>query len=110
VAKENQPQGARAYAAFLAATRQERAGDMWDMIFANQDRHTEEGLRSMATQLDLDLTAFMLAFQTRDADLAIAHDAEEAARIGVASGPALVVNGRTLKDVTTLTDLKAIVD
>jgi protein-disulfide isomerase len=110
LATETQVQSPRAYSAVLAAAQQGRPWDMWDMVFANQDRLSEEGLRSMALQLGLDGNQFILAFQSGNADAAVAGDAEEAASLSITAGPAIVVGGRKLKDVTTLTQLKAFVD
>jgi protein-disulfide isomerase len=110
LAAETQVQSPRAYAAVLAAAQQGRTWDMWDMVFANQDRLSEAGLRSMAAQLGLDGNQFILAFQSTNVDAAALGDAEVAANLGITAGPAIVVGDRKLKGVSTLTQLKAIVD
>jgi protein-disulfide isomerase len=98
------------YSAVLAAAEQERGWEMWDMVFANQDRLARDGLMSMARQLQLDETLFTAALDDGTVESVVTADLEAATREGIAGGPALIVNGKRMSDAVRLEELKAIVE
>ncbi len=109
-ARDDQQQSPRVYAAVLAAAQQKKGWEMWDLVFANQDRLSDHDLAAMGEQLGLDPAPIAAAVQGGMAAAASAADREEGARQEIAVVPALVLNGRKLTGVTTLTELRAAVE
>jgi len=102
----DQPASRAAYAALAAAAAQRHGWPMFDMMLANQDRLTDDGLRSMAAQLGLDVGAFGERLRSAYLDPAFDADRDEAVRLGIAAGPAIVIAGALVRGAPTLEDVK----
>jgi protein-disulfide isomerase len=98
------------YSAVLAAAGQQRGWEMWDMVFANQDRRTREGLMLMARQLRLDEQRFAEALDNGKVESVSAGDREAAGEQGIEAGPVLTVNGKKLSGEVRFEELKALVE
>lgn len=95
----------RAYRAVLAAARQGRGWQMLGLVSANGERLEDAGLRSMAAQLDLDLTRFGADRESPEAYGVAERDSQEAATLKLDAAPAVFLNGARLSGPYTFDSL-----
>jgi len=107
-AAEDHTRSPLAYRSVLAAARQGRGWDMLDMACANTDRLDDAGLRSMATQLRLDVGRFAADAVASDVTQVLDSDEQEAKNLKLETGPVMFVNGTRFGGVFTYDGLVAV--
>jgi protein-disulfide isomerase len=86
-----------AAAAFLAASRQNKAWEMHDLLFKNRKALSDADLESYAEQIGLDLAKFKEDLSDPKIAEQIAADKAEAKAAGATGTPAFFINGRPLR-------------
>ncbi len=92
------PESYKAAEAAACALDQDRFWDYHSTIYANhsgenQGAYSDDRLRTMAEELDLDMDAFRECFDNREHEETIINSYEEGSALGVNSTPTLVLNG-----------------
>ena len=83
-----------AHRAAVAAHRQGKFWEMYDLLFASQDRLDRENLLAYAQALGLDLKSFEEALASPESTQVVSADMSQAGRVGIEGVPAFFVNGR----------------
>lgn len=82
--------------AALAADRQGKFWDYYDMIYENFRTLNEDALKQFAMALNLDMNRFNKDRTSSEITSLINRDIREGSRIGVRGTPTLFVNGKRL--------------
>jgi len=101
---------ALAHEAAVAAGAQGKFWEMHDLLFANQDKLTENDLLQYARQLQLDIAEFQDALRSHTYRGVVDADVEEARALGVAGTPTFFVNGKKLVGTQTAEAFQSAVD
>ncbi len=91
------PEAHEAALAALAAEKQERAWEMYDLLFKNTRRLEQDLYLVLAQQLNLDMSGFERIRRSLWALERLSHDEKAAVRAGVNGVPAFFLNGRPMK-------------
>ena len=99
-----------AHEAALAAGEQGKFFEMYQLIYANQNRLTRDDLVEHARELGLDVARFSKALDERNLRSQVVRDVLEGRRLGVFATPTLFVNGHRVMGAKVLPELRAIVE
>jgi protein-disulfide isomerase len=91
---------ARAAVAALAAERQGKFWEFYDLLFANANGLNQKKIEELAENLDLDLEKFKNDMRDPRMLAKIQQDMSEGAVAGVRLPPAVFVNGRKVRELT----------
>jgi protein-disulfide isomerase len=92
-----------------AAGKQGKYWEMHDLLFANQEKLSEELFPQLAQQLGLDMTVFAKDYNDPAVAAKIQSDVTDGNRIGISATPTFFLNGKKL-ELTNFNDLKTAVD
>ena len=109
VAAEEDAAAVLVHRAALAAAAQSRFWEMAQLLFANQQRHARGDLIAMAGQLRLNLHRFAAELDAAAADGILAADRVRAAKLGIETAPAYIINGKLTAEPQTLAELEALI-
>jgi len=104
------PNAQRAAEASLCADAQGRFWDMHDLLFQNQNNLRDEDLKSRASQLGLNMTAFNSCFDTKRFGGKVNEDVRAGSAAGVEGTPAMFVNGRFLYGSRSAEEISQVID
>src|SRR5262249_15232850 len=90
-----------AHEAAVAAGAQGKFWEMHDLLFANQERLSENDLLQYAKQLQLDIPDFQNALRSHSYRGVVDADVDEARGLGVTGTPTFFINGKRLVGVQT---------
>ncbi len=102
---DQHPYGMKAAHAAEAAGAQGKFWEMYDMLFANQEKFSDELFSKLATELKLDMNAFTLTATDSAISESIRKDRAYGLTIGVNSTPTFFLNGQKL-ELSTFQELK----
>jgi protein-disulfide isomerase len=104
------PNAQRAAKASLCAAAQNRFWEMHDLLFRNQDNLKEEGIKSRAKDLNLNIDAFNSCLDSARINTMIHDDIRAGSVAGVDGTPALFINGRFLGGARSDDEIDAIIE
>jgi protein-disulfide isomerase len=96
--------------AFLAAHRQNKAWEMHDKLFANQQALTPADFDKYAKELSLNLPKFKKDLEDPALEKMVAEDQALAGSVGADGTPTFFINGRELSGAQPLPSFTAIID
>ena len=96
--------------AFLAAQEQGKGEAMHAFLFAHPDARDDEGLRSAAETVGLDVAAFEASRRGEKTESALRHAETLAGTVGADGTPIFFVNGRRLVGARPVEAFRALVD
>jgi protein-disulfide isomerase len=96
--------------AFLAAHRQNKAWEMHDKLFENQQALTAPDLEKYAKELSLNLPKFKKDLEDPALEKMVADDQALAGSVGADGTPTFFINGRELSGAQPLPSFTAIID
>ncbi len=107
---DQHPFGMKAAIAAEAANRQGKFWEMYDLLFANQEKFSDSIFTDLAKQLNLDMDKFTKDLADNTIKQKIEQDRSYGSQIGVNATPTFYLNGKKL-NLTSFDDLKnAVVD
>jgi protein-disulfide isomerase len=92
-----------------AAGKQGKYWEMYDLLFANQDKFSEELFPQLAQQLGLDMTVYAKDYNDPSVAAKIQSDIADGNRFGINATPTFFLNGKKL-ELNNFNDLKTAVD
>jgi protein-disulfide isomerase len=107
--KRKHPFAGRAAVAALAAERQGKFWDFYDLLFANYQGLDQKKIEELAEKLGMDLEQFKKDMRDSRLLAKIRQDMSEGAAAGVRMPPAVFVNGRMVR-IPTLGSIQAAID
>jgi protein-disulfide isomerase len=99
-----------AHEAALAAGDQGKFWEMYDLLFAGQDKLTREDLIAKAQQLKLDMPRFVKDLDSRRFKPVVEADRQEGNRLGVDGTPFFFINGHAISGASDLAAYKELID
>lgn len=84
--------------AALAANKQGKFWELHDQLYENYNRLSEQKIREIAQQVDLDMEKFDKDMKDPKLKAMVERDFQEGARAGVRGIPTIFVNGRQLRN------------
>jgi len=106
---DQHPMSHQAARAAEAAGKQGKYWEMFDLLFANQEKLSEELFPQLAQQLGLDMAAFEKDYTDPVISTKIQNDRTDGNRFGINSTPTFFLNGKKL-ELTSFADLKTAVE
>jgi protein-disulfide isomerase len=103
------PFAQKAAEAAEAAEAQGKFWEMFDLLFANQDKLSDSLFTELAAQLKLDTTVFTADLSSGKYRESVLADLREGNRLGINATPTFFLNGRKL-DLSSYADLKTAVE
>ncbi len=104
------PHAQHAAQAAVCAQGQGKFWEMHDLMFAQQSKLDDEGLKQMAQQLGLNTAQFAECLDSAKAREAVQQDADAAAQLSISGTPASFVNGRYLNGAVSAEELTALIE
>ncbi len=106
-----QQESAEAAAAAHAAGNQEKFWEMYDLLYQNQRRFTEDNIfEELARELNLDIETFHSDRQSPAVIQQVDDEAAAGSSIGVRGTPAYVINGEFHTGAQPIANFRAIID
>lgn len=102
---DQHPMAFKTAVAAEAAGEQGKFWEMYDLLFANQDKLSDETIISLAEQLNLRMEAFKKDLQRSDIREKVERDKAYGVQIGINSTPTFFLNGKKV-NLTSFDDLK----
>jgi protein-disulfide isomerase len=100
-----------AHEAALAAGEQGKFWEMHDLLFRNQNRLNRHDLVAYAAELNLDLTAFREALESRRLRHRVVRDLNEGRRhLQVGVTPTFFINGKRVAGARPLSELRQLIE
>jgi len=99
-----------AHEATLAANEQGKFWEMYDLLFAGQDKLTREDLIAKAQQLKLDMPRFVKDLDSRRFKPVVEADRQEGNRLGVDGTPFFFINGHAVSGASDFAAYKELID
>jgi protein-disulfide isomerase len=99
-----------AHEAALAAGEQGKFWEMYDLLFAGQDKLTRDDLIAKAKQLGLDVPHFTKDLDSHRFKPAVESDRQEGNRLGVDGTPFFFINGHAISGAVGLPEFKQLID
>jgi protein-disulfide isomerase len=96
--------------AFMAAARQNKAWEMHDKMFANQQALAPTDLERYAQELGLNMARYKKDFDDPKIKTAIAADQALAGSVGANGTPTFMINGREVVGAQPFPTFKAVID
>ncbi len=95
-----------AHEAALVAHEQGKFWEMHDLLYANQNRLKRGDLLRYANQLNLDMSSFTEALDTRRLRRRVARDVREGRRLNVGATPTYFINGKRMVGARSLAEFR----
>jgi len=99
-----------AHEAALAAGEQGKFWEMYDLLFAGQDKLTRDDLVAKARQLNLDVPRFTADLDSHRFKPQVDADRQEGNRLGVDGTPFFFINGHAISGGVGLADFKKLIE
>ena len=99
-----------AHEAALAAGEQGKFWEMYDLLFAGQDKLTRDDLVAKAKQLNLDVPRFTADLDSHRFKPQVDADRQEGNRLGVDGTPFFFINGHAISGGVGLADFKKLIE
>jgi protein-disulfide isomerase len=96
-----------------AARCADEQGKFWsyhDILYANYQKISEENLKNLAKEVDLDVNAFDRCLSSGKFRAAVQRDVIDGAKLGVTGTPTFFINGREISGNQPLEIFEAIID
>ncbi len=106
---DQHPFGMKAAMAAETANRQGKFWEMYDVLFANQEKFSDSIFTDLAKQLNLDMDKFTKDLADNTIKQKIEQDRSYGSQIGVNATPTFFLNGKKL-DLTSFGDIKKAVE
>ena len=78
------------------AAQQDKFWEFHDLLYANQDNLTTEAFTQYATDLEMDVDAFLVCLDSDEAAAMVQRDYEAGQTLGVSGTPTFFINGKML--------------